>query len=57
VFAPAGFGRRRAGQAAALLVIDVSWAFCGDKPEPILESTSAPVCGAGELGRVDHIKR
>ncbi|MGE3149394.1 MAG: isochorismatase family protein [Pseudorhodoplanes sp.] len=29
----AGFGRR-----PAVLVIDVNYAFCGDKPEPILES-------------------
>ena len=31
--APGGFGKR-----PALLVIDVNWAFCGDRPEPILES-------------------
>jgi nicotinamidase-related amidase len=31
--AHAGFGKR-----PALLVIDVSWAFCGDKPESIFES-------------------
>ena len=30
---PMGFGKR-----PALLVIDVSYGFCGDKPEPILES-------------------
>jgi maleamate amidohydrolase len=30
---PGGFGKR-----PALLVIDVNWAFCGDRPEPILES-------------------
>ena len=30
--APAGFGKR-----PALLVIDVNWAFCGERPEPILE--------------------
>ena len=30
---PAGFGKR-----PALLIIDVNYAFCGDKPEPILES-------------------
>jgi maleamate amidohydrolase len=27
-----GFGSR-----PALLIIDVNWAFCGDRPEPILE--------------------
>jgi nicotinamidase-related amidase len=31
--APGGFGKR-----PALLVIDVSWAFCGEKSEPILQS-------------------
>ena len=31
--ARAGFGKR-----PALLVIDVNWAFCGERPEPILES-------------------
>lgn len=31
--AHAGFGKR-----PALLVVDVSYAFCGEKPEPILES-------------------
>ena len=28
-----GFGKR-----PALLIIDVNWGFCGDRPEPILES-------------------
>jgi maleamate amidohydrolase len=31
--APGGFGKR-----PALLIIDVSWAFCGEKSEPILQS-------------------
>jgi nicotinamidase-related amidase len=39
VFAAAGYGARGGfGKRPALLVIDVNWAFCGDKPEPILES-------------------
>ena len=29
---------RRLRQAPALVIIDVNWAFCGDRPEPILES-------------------
>ena len=29
---------RDIGQRPALLVIDVNWAFCGEKPEPILQS-------------------
>ena len=33
-----GYGARGGfGKRPALLVIDVNWAFCGDRPEPILE--------------------
>ncbi|HLQ90168.1 MAG TPA: isochorismatase family protein [Xanthobacteraceae bacterium] len=39
VFAASGYGARGGfGKRPALLIIDVNWAFCGDKPEPILES-------------------
>ncbi len=39
VFAQAGYGARGGyGKRPALVVVDVSWAFCGDKPEPILQS-------------------
>ncbi len=39
VFAASGFGAEGGfGKRPALLVIDVSWGFAGDKPEPILES-------------------
>src|SRR5262249_24322611 len=39
VFAASGYGARgKFGNRPALLIIDVNWAFCGDKPEPILES-------------------
>ena len=39
VFATSGYGARGGfGKRPALLVIDVNWAFCGDRPEPILES-------------------
>ena len=39
VFAVSGYGARGGfGKRPALLVIDVNWAFCGDRPEPILES-------------------
>ena len=38
VFAAGGFGARAGfGKRPALLVIDVNWAFCGERPEPILE--------------------
>src|SRR6266581_3216925 len=39
VFAAAGYGARGGfGKRPALLIIDVNWAFCGEHPEPILES-------------------
>ncbi len=39
VFEISGYGARGGfGKRPALLVIDVNYAFCGDKPEPILES-------------------
>jgi nicotinamidase-related amidase len=39
VFAASGYGSRGGfGKRPALLVIDVNYAFCGDKSEPILES-------------------
>jgi maleamate amidohydrolase len=59
VFAAGGFGATAdLGKRPALLVIDVSWAFCGDKPEPILESIKRwrTSCGAESWIAVDHIK-
>lgn len=39
VFKTAGYGTRQGfGKRPALLVIDVNYFFCGDKPAPILES-------------------
>ena len=39
VFAQAGYGARGGfGKRPAVVVVDVSWAFCGEGPEPILES-------------------
>jgi hypothetical protein len=39
VFAASGYGTRGGfGRPPAVLVIDVSYNFCGDRPEPILES-------------------
>jgi maleamate amidohydrolase len=59
VFGAGGFGATAdLGRRPALLVIDVSWAFCGDKPEPILESIKRwrTSCGAESWIAVDHIK-
>ena len=42
VFASGGFGARAGfGKRPALLVIDVSWAFCGERPELSLSRSSA----------------
>src|ERR1700752_3704850 len=39
VFGVSGYGARAGlGKRPALLVVDVNWAFCGDKNESILES-------------------
>ena len=39
VFAAGGFGSRQGfGKRPAILVVDVNYNFCGDRPEPILES-------------------
>ena len=39
VFATSGYGARQGfGKRPALLIIDVNYAFCGDKSEPILKS-------------------
>src|SRR5271167_4931878 len=53
VFAAGGFGARAGfGKRPALLVIDVSWAFCGERPEPILESIKRWRNSCGEEGWV-----
>jgi hypothetical protein len=60
VFAAAGYGARSGfGKRPALLVIDVSYAFTGDKPEPILESIKRwrNSCGAGIRVAIGHIKK
>jgi nicotinamidase-related amidase len=39
VFAASGWGARQGlGQRPAVLVVDVSYGFCGDEPQPVLES-------------------
>ncbi|MDB5648967.1 MAG: Nicotinamidase-related amidase [Hyphomicrobiales bacterium] len=49
VFASSGFGARAGfGKKPALLIIDVSYGFAGDKPEPILDAIKrwSNSCGA-----------
>src|SRR4051812_35975707 len=50
VFASAGYGVRQGfGKRPALLIIDVNYAFCGDKREPLLESIKRWRQSAGEV--------
>jgi maleamate amidohydrolase len=59
VFAAGGFGARAGfGKRPALLVIDVSWSFCGEQPEPILDSIQKwrTSCGAESWVALDYIK-
>jgi maleamate amidohydrolase len=60
VFAAGGFGARAGfGKRPALLIIDVNWLFCGDKPEPILESIRRfrSSCGEESWVAVEHIRQ
>ena len=61
VFSAAGYGARAGfGKRPALLVIDVSYAFTGDKPgEPILESIKRwrNSCGAESWVAIGHIRK
>src|SRR6516162_2837584 len=59
VFAAGGFGARAGfGKRPGLLVIDVNWAFCGERPEPILESIRRwrTSCGEEAWVALDYIK-
>jgi maleamate amidohydrolase len=60
VFAAGGFGARAGfGKRPALLVIDVNRAFCGERPEPILESIKRwrTSCGAEAWTALEYIKQ
>jgi maleamate amidohydrolase len=60
VLGAAGFGARAGfGKRPALIIVDVTWAFCGDRPEPILESIKRwPIsCGAEAWTAIEQIKR
>ncbi len=51
VYEISGFGRRiELGEKPAILVIDVTYEFIGDKPEPILESIKRFPLSCGEVG-------
>ena len=58
-YAASGLGARGGfGKRPALLVVDVSWTFCGEKPEPILESIKKwrGSCGEEAWIAIDFIK-
>jgi nicotinamidase-related amidase len=59
VFAAGGFGALAGfGERPALLVIDVNWAFCGERPEPILEAIKRwrTSCGEEAWVALEHIR-
>ena len=58
VFETSGFGARAGfGKRPALLIIDVSYGFAGDKPEPILDSIKrwSNSCGAESWDAIEVI--
>jgi len=60
VFAVSGYGARQGfGRRPALLIVDVNYNFCGDRPEPILESIKRwrNSCGEEAWEGVKAIKR
>jgi maleamate amidohydrolase len=59
VMAAAGYGAAMGfGQRPALMVVDVAWAFCGDRPEPVLESIRRwpNSCGTGAWQAIERIQ-
>ena len=59
VFSASGYGARGGfGKRPALLVIDVNWAFCGERKEPILDSIKKwrNSCGEDAWIALDYIK-
>ena len=60
VFAASGYGATAGGgKKPALLVIDVNYAFCGERREPILESIEKwrTSCGEEAWDSLPHIKK
>ena len=60
VFRAAGYGARAGfGQRPALIIIDVNYNFCGDRPEPILDSIKRwpNSCGEDAWAGVAVIKK
>jgi maleamate amidohydrolase len=60
VFAAAGFAAKQGfGRRPAIMVVDVNYAFCGDRPEPILDSIKrwSTSCGAEAWEGIKAIKK
>ena len=60
VFAAAGYGAQQGfGERPALVVVDVNYFFCGDRPEPILESIKRwrNSCGEDAWPAIKVLKR
>jgi maleamate amidohydrolase len=60
VFAAGGYGvRAPLGERPALLVVDVTYGFCGDRREPILASVQRwrSSCGAVAWDALPHVER
>ena len=60
VFNEAGYGKRGGfGQRPALIVVDVTYDFCGDRPEPILESIKKfrNSCGEDAWVAIPYLQR
>lgn len=59
MFAAGGYGvRAPLGERPALLVVDVTYGFCGDRPEPILTSIQRwrSSCGSAAWDALPHIE-
>ena len=60
VFATSGYGAKAGGgKKPALLIIDVNYAFCGERSEPILESIKKwrTSCGEDAWEALPHIRK
>ena len=60
VYEKAGYGERQGfGKRPAVLIVDITYNFVGDKPEPILKSIERFHNSCGEWGwkRIENVKR
>jgi nicotinamidase-related amidase len=60
VFEASGYGAKAGGgKKPALLIIDVNYAFCGERPEPILDSIQKwrTSCGEDAWESLPHIRK